>query len=69
MLKKFKSGYSEYLYEALAWVGLMGKGDINASTGLPPNPTVAWRSLSKTERLRIIREKNNFNRTGTKTCQ
>jgi hypothetical protein len=43
----------------------MGDGDIDYSTGLPPNPTVAWQNVNQTERLQILSISNNFVLNGT----
>ena len=47
-------------YNALAWVGLIGDGPINNTTGLPTNPTIAWQNLPQSQRLQIIAIRNNF---------
>ena len=47
MLRQFEPRHPQSVYKALGWDGLMGSGQLNATTGLPPNPTVVWRSLSK----------------------
>lgn len=45
----------------LAWEGLMGSGIINNITGLPSQPTEAWKKIEKTERLRILASNKKFN--------
>lgn len=47
-------------YNALAWIGLMGTGLLDKTTGLTPNPTKAWVNVSQVERLKIINIRNNF---------
>ncbi|QEE50177.1 hypothetical protein FUA48_11485 [Flavobacterium alkalisoli] len=60
VLKEFDNTQSEDVYEAIAWVGLMGEGTFNAQTGLPQNPTVAWQNIPQAERLQILATYNNY---------
>lgn len=69
VLKKFEPRLSNQTYEALAWVGLMGSGKIDPTTGLPTKPVKAWGNLSKMERLKIINLINNYNKNGSKNCK
>lgn len=62
------NSHSDQFYNALAWTGLMGEGDIDASTGLPTNPTIAWQNISQTERLQILSTIHTFVTTET-PCQ
>lgn len=68
MLAEFQPGLSQNIYEALAWVGLIGRGPIDSITGLPTNPTSAWSNLSQTERLTILNTISNFNNNGNEDC-
>ncbi|WP_157603714.1 hypothetical protein [Polaribacter atrinae] len=67
-LKNFDSTQSEQTYNALSWVGLMGSGTFNSSTGLYSNSTQAWINTSLSERLNILNTINNFN-TSNPNCQ
>lgn len=53
-MREFDGSFSDDVYEALTWSGLMGDGDINFSTGLAEDPTVAWENKTQQERLNII---------------
>lgn len=57
---EFDNSHPSELYEALAWVGLMGNGTIDETTGLPPEPTLSWQNLSQQERLDIIQLIKDF---------
>ncbi|NBL65365.1 hypothetical protein GV828_09165, partial [Flavobacterium sp. NST-5] len=52
-MKEFDNSYSEELYQALAWVGLMGSGTMDETTGLPAQPTLSWQNVPQQERLQI----------------
>jgi hypothetical protein len=68
-LKEFdNNSHTDQFYNALAWNGLMGEGNFNATTGLPTNPTVAWQNIPQNDRIQIITTSNNFNTTN-KPCQ
>ncbi|AWG24748.1 hypothetical protein [Flavobacterium kingsejongi] len=67
-LQEFRPGLSNEIYQMLAWVGLMGEGEISDSTGLPPNPTVAWQNIPQTERIQIINSIKNYINTNL-PCQ
>ncbi len=62
-LKEFDNTQTEETYNALSWVGLMGYGTFNATTGLYSNSTQAWINTPKTERLEIINTISTFNST------
>ena len=69
-LKEFDNSQSENVYEALAWVGLMGDGDIDPVTGLPTNPTVAWQNTPQNKRLEILETFFNYhNENSDNLCQ
>lgn len=56
-------------YNALSWIGLMGSGIVDENTtGLPPQPTVAWSNVPQNERLRILAIYINFKNTNP-PCQ
>lgn len=59
-MRQFDNSFSNEIYEALSWVGLMGDGLINPLTGLPPNPTVAWQKVPQQQRLNILNAYNTF---------
>ncbi len=68
-LKQYDPTRSAEVYNALAWIGLMGRGgEPDKYTGLPPQPTVAWKNLSQAERLQILNIFYNFRDTNQK-CQ
>jgi hypothetical protein len=68
ILKQYDNTQSEDVYTAIAWSGLMGKGIINSTTGLPPQPTVAWVNIPQTERVRLKEIYDNFIKNNT-PCQ
>jgi len=68
ILKQYANTQSEDVYTAIAWSGLMGKGIINSTTGLPPQPTVAWVNIPQTERVRLKEIYDNFIKNNT-PCQ
>ena len=68
VMQQFDSTQSADVYNALSWIGLMGSGHISGTTGLPINPTIAWKNLPQTERLEILAIWNNFKDTNT-PCQ
>ncbi|OOG63825.1 hypothetical protein [Flavobacterium sp. A45] len=69
VLKQYDNNqHSDEFYNALAWIGLMGEGDINGTTFLPPNPTVAWGKVPLSERLQIKATYDNFINS-TPSCQ
>ena len=59
-MQQFDSSQTLEVYNALSWTGLMGEGNINPTTGLPPNPTKAWENLTQSERFQILSITNNF---------
>lgn len=68
VLKQYDDNqHSIDFYNALAWIGLMGDGEIevNSTTGLPPLPTVAWKNISQKQRLQILSIYNSFIKTNT----
>lgn len=68
-IKEFDNNqHSQEVYDALAWVGLMGEGSINMTTGLTTNPTVAWQNLTPTQRINIINTVTTFESSNT-NCQ
>ncbi|OYQ46131.1 hypothetical protein CHU92_01580 [Flavobacterium cyanobacteriorum] len=67
-LREFDPFQPEEVYEAIAWVGLMGEGDPSPTTGLPPYPTVAWSHDSQAQRLQILNTYNNFKNSNPR-CQ
>ncbi|WP_445720447.1 hypothetical protein [Flavobacterium sp.] len=68
-IKEFDNNqHSQDVYDALAWVGLMGEGSINMTTGLTSNPTVAWQNLTQTQRINIINTVTTFESSNT-NCQ
>lgn len=68
-LKEFdNNAHSDEFYTALAWVGLMGKGVINGTTGLPVEPTVAWQNVPQAQRLQILDIYETFKNSNT-LCQ
>ncbi len=68
-IKEFDNNqHTQDIYDALAWVGLMGEGSINMTTGLTSNPTVAWQNLTQTQRINIINTVTTFESSNT-NCQ
>lgn len=68
VLKQYDNTQTEEVYNALAWIGLMGTGNINNTTGLPPQPTVAWGNVAPAMRLQILATFYNFYNTNP-PCQ
>ena len=67
-MKEYDNTQTEEVYKALSWIGLMGNGDINYNTGMPPQPTSAWAAIPQLERLKILETYNNYN-TNNAPCQ
>ena len=67
-MKQYDNTQNEEVYNALAWIGLMGQGDLNYNTGMPLQPTAAWVATPQAERLRILEIYNNYNANNT-PCQ
>ncbi|MFT5252304.1 MAG: hypothetical protein ACI87N_001311 [Flavobacteriales bacterium] len=59
-MKQFDNTQSEDVYNALAWIGLMGTGNINDTTGMPPQPTAPWAATPQAERLKILETYYNY---------
>jgi hypothetical protein len=68
LLRQYDNTQTEEVYEALAWIGLMGSGEPDKITGLPPKPTVAWENTPQAERLKILKIYQTFIKTNT-PCQ
>ncbi|TDD78449.1 hypothetical protein [Flavobacterium caseinilyticum] len=68
VMKQYDSSQSEDVYNALAWIGLMGGGEPDETTGLPPQPTAAWVATPQAERVRILEIYRNFIKNNIK-CQ
>ncbi|TDE01365.1 hypothetical protein [Flavobacterium sandaracinum] len=68
VMKQFDSSQSEDVYNALAWIGLMGEGEPNPLTGLPPQPTAAWAAIPQVERVKILKIYFDFIENNT-PCQ
>ncbi|MFL9844742.1 hypothetical protein [Flavobacterium rhizosphaerae] len=60
VLKEYDSSKPNELYEAIAWAGLMGSGQLDNSTLLYENSTVAWVNLTFSEREEILNLYINF---------
>lgn len=67
-IKEFEDSFDEEIYEALAWVGLMGSGLVNEETGLPPSPTVVWSQLDQALRITIYNTVKSF-KDNNDACQ
>ncbi|MFE3869588.1 hypothetical protein ACFX5E_16115 [Flavobacterium sp. LS2P90] len=68
VMKQFDSSQSVDVYNALAWIGLMGEGEPNPLTGLPPQPTAAWAAIPQVERVKILKIYFDFIENNT-PCQ
>lgn len=60
-LREYDNSYPDDVYEALSWVGLKGKGNLDASTGLTPSSTKAWEAVPLSERLYLNQKYEDFN--------
>ncbi|MNS93926.1 hypothetical protein D3C72_1281270 [compost metagenome] len=68
-LKEFDPNQTAEIYNSLSWIGLMGSGgEPDSVTGLLPLSTVAWKNISQSERIKILKIYNNFNNSNPK-CQ
>ncbi|NRT13086.1 hypothetical protein [Flavobacterium sp. 14A] len=67
-MKQFDNTQSNDVYNALAWIGLMGGGEPNELIGLPPQPTAAWSATPQAERIRKLDIYRNFIKNNPK-CQ
>lgn len=69
VLKQFDNNvHADQIYNSLAWIGLMGEGEVDMTTGLPLIPSVAWGKLPQDQRLQILSTYNNFVKTNV-SCQ
>jgi hypothetical protein len=68
VLKQYDNTQNEEVYEALAWIGLMGSGKINDATGLPLKPTVAWGKIPQAKRVQLLNIFYNYRDTNP-PCQ
>jgi hypothetical protein len=59
-LREYDNSFSNDVYEALAWVGLKGKGNLDPSTGLTPTSTKAWESVPLSKRLSLNQAYEDF---------
>lgn len=59
-LRQFNDSFSDDVYEAFAWEGLMGSGKINPNTYLYTNSTDAWKNLSLQKRKSLVNKIFNF---------
>jgi hypothetical protein len=60
ILKQYDNTRTMDQYNALSWIGLMGEGQPNETTGLPPRPTVAWAMIPQDIRVKYLAIYNNF---------
>jgi hypothetical protein len=68
-LKNVDNSLTDQQYRAIAWTGLKGTGgELDANTGLPPNPTIAWSLVPLSERLLINSAYKDFS-TSNSNCQ
>jgi hypothetical protein len=68
-LKEFdNSQQPDDVYESLSWMGLMGYGPINSTTGFHENATEAWKNLSDLDREIIVYDINDIKQNGTHNC-
>lgn len=67
-MKQYDNTQTDEIYEALSWIGLMGEGEPNFLTGLPPQPTAAWVAIPQENRIRIVETYRNFIKNNSK-CQ
>ena len=68
-LKDIDNPLTDIQYKAIAWAGLKGGGgNLSSSTGLPPNPTVAWSNVPLAERLLLNSAYIDFKATNS-NCQ
>jgi hypothetical protein len=69
VLKQFDNNvHSDEIYNSLAWIGLMGEGEVDSTTGLPQVPSVGWNKLPQDQRLQILSTYKNFIKTNV-SCQ
>lgn len=67
-MQQFDNTQTPEIYNALSWTGLMGEGDLNPTTGLLTNSTIAWQNIPQAQRLQILSISNNF-LTTEEPCQ
>ena len=68
-LREYDNSLTDLQYEAIAWAGLKGDGgNIDPTTGLPPNPTVAWQNVPLAQRLQLNSTYNDYNNSNP-NCQ
>ncbi|MFN4764401.1 hypothetical protein ACKGJN_14815, partial [Gillisia sp. Q332] len=67
-LREYDNSFSDDVYKALTWRGLIGDSPIDPNTGLPPNPTRAWEEKSVTYRLNVINALRTFDAINS-NCQ
>lgn len=68
VMRQYDNTQTEEVYKALSCVGLMGGGEPDETTGLPPQPTAAWVATPQAERVRILEIYKNFIKNNPK-CQ